>query len=263
MSPAATEVLFSLGAGGSLVGVTRFCDYPPDVFQKKIPRLTDMLDVSPEMLLTMAPNLVVLDNLNFNLKERIESLGIDVFVLRSDTIPTLCDSIEGLGGVLGAREKGAVLAASIRGELDSIRLLTESLPRPRVAVVVDRDLTDPLIHSLYIAGRESFYDELINLAGGENAFTMTGVTYPRMSAEGLLTLDPDVIIDIVGSHAGSKLNGGAIQNQWKTLPELKAVKNGRVYLVWGDEALRPGPRLLGVLRRFASCVHPELTSYFE
>ncbi|GHS95524.1 ABC transporter substrate-binding protein [Synergistales bacterium] len=259
--------MFSLGAGDALVGVTRFCDYPPDVFQKEIPRLTNMLDVSPEMLLTVAPDLVVLDNLNFNLKDRIENLGIDVFVLRSDNIPTLCDSIEGLGSVLNLRERGSEIASSIRSELERIRLLTNGLPRPRVAIAVDRDVKDPLIHSLYIAGRESFYDELINLSGGENAFNMAGVTYPRMSAEGLLALDPDVIIDIVGSHAGYELNSGAIQsaiqNQWKSLPELKAVRGARVYLVQGDEALRPGPRIIGVLRRFAIFIHPELASEID
>jgi iron complex transport system substrate-binding protein len=257
MSPAATEILFYLSLGDRLAGVTRFCDYPPEA--EKIPRVADMLDISLETLLDLAPDLVVLIDLNASLRERIEQLGIRTFILRQETLGELCDSIEALGAVCSVPERGKAAADSIRGALAEAGRLTEGLARPRVAVAVDRDVTDSVIRSLYIAGRESFYDEMIRLAGGRNAFETGGVTYPKLSAEGLLALDPDVIIDLVGDH---RTGEGAAQEdllaQWRSLPELKALKEGRICPITGNYALRPGPRVVRALFEFMGVIHPEL-----
>ncbi|MDR1649332.1 MAG: helical backbone metal receptor [Synergistaceae bacterium] len=257
MSPAATEILFSLSLGDRLIGVTRFCDYPPEA--NKIPRVADMLDISLETLLDLTPDLVVLVDLNASLRERIERLGIATFVLRQETLGELCDSIEELGRVCSVPEKGKTEADSLRGALAEADKLTAGLGRPRVAVAVDRDITDPVIRSLYIAGKESFYDEMIRLAGGRNAFETWGVTYPKMSAEGLIGLDPDVIIDLVGDH---RIDEGVTQEdlkaQWRSVPELKALKEGRIHLLMGNYALRPGPRVVRALFEFMGFIHPEL-----
>jgi iron complex transport system substrate-binding protein len=257
MSPAATEILFALSLGDRLVGVTRFCDYPPEV--EKIPRVADMLDINLETLLDLNPDLMVLVDLNAALGERAGRLGIPTFVLSQDTLGGLCDSIEALGRVCSVPERGEELARSMRGAFARAERLTDGSPRPRVAVAIDRDITDPIIRSLYIAGRESFYDELIRFAGGRNAFETGGVTYPRLSAEGLLTLDPDIVIDIVGDH---RLDAGVtpedLSTQWKSLPELKAVREGRVYLLTGNHALRPGPRVVEALADFLRFIHPEI-----
>jgi iron complex transport system substrate-binding protein len=257
MSPAATEILFSLSLGDRLIGVTRFCDYPPEA--NTIPRVADMLDISLETLLDLAPDLVVLVDLNASLRERIERLGIATFVLRQETLGELCDSIEELGRVCSVPEKGRAAADSLRGVLAEADSLTAGLDRPRVAVAVDRDIADPVVRSLYIAGRESFYDEMIRLAGGRNAFETWGVTYPKLSAEGLIGLDPDVVIDLVGDH---RIDEGVAQEdieaQWRSLPELKALKEGRIHLLTGNYALRPGPRIVRALFEFMGFIHPEL-----
>ena len=258
MSPAATEILFSLSLGDRLVGITRFCDYPPEA--EKIPRVADMLNISLETLLDLAPDLVILIDLNASLRERIEQLGIRTFVLRQETLGELCDSIEELGQVCSVPEKGRAAADSIRGDLAEADNLTAGLDRPRVAVAVDRDITDSsVIRSLYIAGRDTFYDEMIRLAGGRNAFETKGVTYPKLSAEGLIELDPDVIIDLVGDHRiGESANQEDPEAQWRSLPELKALKEGRIHLITGNYALRPGPRIVRALFEFMSVIHPEL-----
>jgi iron complex transport system substrate-binding protein len=257
MSPAATEILFSLSLGDRLVGITRFCDYPPEA--EKIPRVADMLDISLETLLDLAPDLVILVDLNASLRERIEQLGIKTFVLNQETLSGLCGSIEELGQVCSVPEKGRAEADAIRGALAEADRLTAGLPRPRVAVAVDRDITDSVIRSLYIAGRESFYDEMIRLAGGRNAFETKGVTYPKLSAEGLLELDPDVIIDLVGDHRIAEgVSREVLEAQWRSIPELKAVREDRIRLIAGNYALRPGPRLVRALFEFMGVIHPEL-----
>ena len=151
------------------------------------------------------------------------------------------------------------MAGSMRDDFRRVGELTAPLSRPRVIVAVDRDITDPVIRSIYIAGRESFYDELIRLAGGRNAFETGGVTYPKLTPEGLLGLDLDIVIDIVGDH-GLREGVGIehVRDQWKSLPDLKAVKENRVFLLTGNYALHPGPRLVRVLYDFLGFIHPEV-----
>ncbi len=258
MSPAATEILFALSLGDRLIGVTRFCDYPPEV--ARIPRVAGLLDINLETLLTLAPDLVVLVDLNEALKESIGRLGIAAFTLRQETLKELCDSIEGLAGACGVADRGQALADSMRADFRRAEALTASLPHPRVLVAVDRDISDPVIRSLYAAGQESFYNELIRLAGGRNAFEAGGVTYPRLTPEGLLGLDPDVVIDIVGDHGLKEgLDLDFVRNQWKSLPDLKAVRENRVCLLAGNYALHPGPRLVRVLEDFVRFIHPEVS----
>jgi iron complex transport system substrate-binding protein len=257
MSPAATEILFSLSLGDRLVGVTRFCDYPPEA--KEIPQVADMLDISLETLLDLSPDLVVLIDLNASLRERIERLGIATFVLRQETLGELCDSIQDLGRICSVPERGMAAADSIRDALTDAERLTAGLARPRVAVAVDRDIADSVIRSLYIAGKESFYDDVIHFAGGRNAFETGGVTYPKLSPEGLIALDPDVIIDLVGDHRiGAGVSQENLEAQWQSVPELKALKEGRIYLLTGDYALRPGPRIVQAIFDFMGFIHPEL-----
>jgi iron complex transport system substrate-binding protein len=257
MSPAATEILFALSLGERLVGITRFCDYPPEA--AKIPKVASLLDINLETLLSIAPDFMVLDNLNESLKERIERLGITTFVLHHETLKELCDSIEELAAACSVFERGKILADSMRARFFQAEALTRSLPRPKVVAAVDRDITDPVIRSLYIAGKNSFYDELIYLAGGRNAFTIEGLSYPRLTAEGLIGLDPDLIIDIVGDHGfRDGVRPDNLLTQWDSRPELRAVKEKHIYLLAGNYALHPGPRLVLLLQDFLTFIHPEL-----
>lgn len=254
MSPAATEVLFSLGLEDKLIGVTRFCPLPEG---SEIPRVADILGIDLETLLTMSPDLVVLSDMGAQLSGRIERMGIAVFVMRDENLAALRSSIEELARLCGAPSKGIALSDSIKAAEDEAAHLTKSLPRPRVAVVVDRDSESG--RSLYVAGRASFYDEIIALAGGVNAFEMGGVNYPRLSAEGMLVLDPDVIIDIIGSHAVRQAGGLTGPERWRG-SSLRAVRDGAVHVISGDYALRPGPNVMRLIRDFTSFIHPEVVS---
>lgn len=257
MAPAATEILFAMGLGDRIVGVTQYCDHPPEALSK--PRVATLLDIDLETLLAISPDLVILSDLNETSKARIERLGIATYTLWHRSLDELCASIEGLGAACGEDERGRAVAGELRMAMRDAQELTRGRERPRVVVAVDRDVGDPSIRSIYIAGRESVYDEMIRLAGGVNAFERTGVTYPRLSIEGFLGLDPDVIIDIVGDH-GFQLGlvSEDVRAQWTGLSDLKAFKEGRIYVRFGNDALHPGPRTARVLRQFVAFIHPEL-----
>ena len=124
-------------------------------------------------------------------------------------------------------------------------------------VSVGRTLGTGTIKDLYIAGKNTSYDELISLAGGENVWKRTEATYPVVYREGLLQLDPDIIIDIVYGIEKDKIDKTALVNDWKTVKEIKAVKNGKIYIFDNDYDVVPGPRFILLLKDMAKIIHSE------
>lgn len=255
MSPAGTEFLFALGLGERLQGATRYCDYPPEASQ--LPRLASMTEVNLETLLRLKTELVVMEDINSGLGAQIEKLGIKVFTLHHNSIEELLTSVEGLGRICGVPEQAKLLSRSIAADIEAVRQRTVSSTKPKVLLSIDRSLNDVPIRSLYAAGKYSFYNQLIEIAGGTNVLE-ENLSYARLSFEGLLALQPDLIIDVVGDHgliAGTPSD--KLQQQWNSMSGLKAVQSGRVYVLTDNAALRPGPRIAELVRTLSSFIHPE------
>ena len=108
-----------------------------------------------------------------------------------------------------------------------------------------------------IAGKEGFYDAMIEIAGGENVYSGTAVRFPLISPEGITKLNPDVIIDLVADPG--KLPGGTrgLLDEWNELKDVNAVKNGRVCILTGSHLMRPGPRFIQTIEDIAKAIHPE------
>lgn len=258
MSPAGTEILFALGLDDRLLGVTRYCDYPPEAAQ--LPQLSSMTEVNLETLLRLDTELVVMEDINSGLGGQIEKLGIPVLVLHHNSLAELRASIEAVGKVCGASERAEALSRAIGEDIERIKKATAPLKRPKVLVAVDRDIADASIRSLYVAGSRSFYNELVEIAGGTNVLEES-LPYARLSSEGLLSLQPDVIIDIVGDHGFAKgVTREQVERQWQTVPELNALSSGRIHVLMENAALRPGPRIARLTEIFASFIHPELSA---
>ncbi|HNT29226.1 MAG TPA: ABC transporter substrate-binding protein, partial [bacterium] len=124
--------------------------------------------------------------------------------------------------------------------------------RPKVLVAVGRDHDATGIKGLFVAGKGSFHDELIAKAGGENACTV-GIPYPRISAEGLIAMNPDIIIEFVSDDEAQTASAA----DWKGFDTVGAVKNGRVHIVTGDRSFIPGPRAPLLLEELARLIHPD------
>ena len=157
--------------------------------------------------------------------------------------------------------------AEIRSRLDAVTSRLKDLPRPRVLLSVSRELTLDYLEALYVAGPSgNFYDELIQMAGGVNAVE-EGPSYVKISQEGVLKIDPDVILDLVGDqsyyHAPDAANLDEVFSSehfmapWLRLSDVKAVREGRVHILKGTFLLRPGPRIPQIVEAFARCIHPE------
>jgi iron complex transport system substrate-binding protein len=141
--------------------------------------------------------------------------------------------------------------------MERIRQKTAGLPSPRVMVSIGRNLGSGKLKDVYISGKEGFYDEMIEIIGGVNAYS-GGVAFPVVSSEGIITMNPEVIIDMVPDIEEKGWNPEMIQKEWDALPQVDAVKNHRVYVFGEDYVAVPGPRFISIMEKMARVMYPDI-----
>lgn len=247
LAPSLTEIVFALGRGDWLVGVTEFCDYPPAARSK--PRIGGSMTPNLERVVQVRPD-VVLATAEGNPRDKVAELtrlGIPVFAVKPDGYAGILASIRTLGHLLRAEAEAAALSQEMERRTAAIRRAVGGRPRPRVLYLV---WADPLI----AAGPSTFIHDLIGMAGGENVVRERAVPYPRLSWEEVLASAPEVILVATQMGGGDRpLNGGS-WNAWQSIP---AVRSGRILSIPGDTIHRPGPRVVDGLERLARAIHPE------
>jgi iron complex transport system substrate-binding protein len=250
LAPSATEMLFTLGLGESVVGVTDRCDFPPAA--KRIDCVGEFGAPHVETLLALRPDLVVATN--FRDKETpvmLRRAGPAVLELKIGTFGELYAAFAALGRATGTEQRAEKVVTDMRRDLAAIAKRYETIPpsrRPRVYVEI---WGDPLI----TVGRSSFLHELITLAGGVNVAGALEIPYPSISPETIPAWNPDVILlfyEIPGADASPAAQvAGRIG--WS---EISAVRTGRIFASLPRDILqRPGPRLLEGVRALATLLH--------
>ncbi len=245
LAPAITEVLFAIGSSDQLVGVTQYCDYPPEARLK--PKV-GYIHPNLESIVALQPDLVVAPRefLRADILGKLEQLKIPTFILDAKTIEDVLSHIQSLGRMLGRSESADGLAAQMRQRIIAIKTRTATLPRPRLLYVLN---SEPLI----TVGPGSFIDQLIELAGGANIAARAKTPYPRLNIEEVLKEDPELLIFPVGTAEGIP---DSEQQVWKRWTTLSAVKYGRFHHIPSDLLNRPGPRIVEGLETLARTIHP-------
>jgi len=227
LAPSATEILFALGAGDRIVGVTRFDDFPESVTE--LPRVGGFIDPDPEAVVALSPDLVVAVRTSGG-RSRIDTLarlGLSVLILPAESIDDLWLAITTLGRAVGRADAASALSKRLRAELTRVRDRHRGVSKLRVLLVVGH-------RPLVAAGRGTYLDGLLELVAAENVVTGGGA-YPHLDLEATAALDPDAIIDVAMLHADPGF--------WDRFRAVRAVREGRVVPVDSDQLLRPGPRL--------------------
>ncbi len=229
--PSMTEIVVALGTADRLVARTRY-DRAPSL--EDLPSLGSTIRPSLEAIAALAPDLVLAwDDDEGAIGDRMAAIGIPVYHASVSTLAELDDAIRKLGILLGREAAAEHLRASIRQRLAAVRASIPPGPRPDVFYVVWHDPPQT-------AGPGTFLDDLIEIAGGTNAFSDTRTPWPRVSLEEVVRRDPDVLV-VAGHHDGS-----AAETTWLRRPgwrQLTAVREERVLLVDADLFNRPGPRV--------------------
>jgi iron complex transport system substrate-binding protein len=255
-APSITEMLYALGLGDRVAGVTNYCRYPPEARLK--PKIGDYTSPNLEAIAALKPDLVIIQTNPVRLAERLAALRLKTVEINQEDLAALYNSIRVVGGATGAEAEAARLTESIRGKLEQIRGRAAGLPRTRVMFVVGR--TPNRLNGLVVAGKASYLNEIIQTAGGENVFHDAPGAYPTVSLEEVLGRNPDVVVDIGDMSDGASVTEDhkrEVVQLWGTVPSLAAVKQRRVFAVGPDIFLVPGPRIVEAAEAFLEMLHPD------
>ena len=241
-APSITETLFALGLGDRVVGVSRYCNFPPEV--EKLPKVGGYIKPDVEAIARLAPDLVILQQSANDVAERLQALHIALAEVPHGTLEDVFAGIQIIAKAAGVPDRATVLIAQIKSSLDSIEASSKSLPSPRVLVIVDRrqgTLTD-----IIAVGPNNYVNQILTIAGGNNVLAQAGQPqYPRISLETILRENPDVIIDLSGTQeteAARQASRTATLALWNQYRDLAAVRNGHVYAGTTNALVVPGPR---------------------
>jgi iron complex transport system substrate-binding protein len=247
VAPNVTEILFALGLEDRLVGVSVYCQYPPEALKKE--KIGGYINPSLEKIVALRPDLVIgiAEGDLRTFVDKLAGLKVPVYITNPrDTLEVLT-SIQKIGDVTFSPEAARRIARSMEERIRKVRDKVQGRPQPRVLHILD---FNPLIS----AGKGTFVDDLIRLAGGRNvAETVTG-KYPRFSMEEVLVQDPEVILLASMKSQDPMVKQRRWWERWKT---ITAVKQGRIYVLDSDLIHRPSPRIADGLEQVARAIHPE------
>lgn len=249
LAPSVTEMLFALGLGDRVVGVSTHCDYPPEA--TRVDRVGTFLQPNVERILTRRPDLVIAVPSPGNRApvERLQELGLPVLVVNPERIAEILDAIRAIADAAGVPEEGARLVARIEGELAAVERRVADAPLVPTLLLVGRA---PLV----AAGPGTYQDELITRARGRNLAAGTGRTWANVTLEFVVSQAPEVIID-AGMGSEEAVDRETALAFWTALPTIPAVRNHRIHGYRAYELLRPGPRVARTLETVARFIHPE------
>jgi len=250
MSPGNTEILFALGAGARVVGVSSYSDYPDEAKNKPIIGSYNSPDV--EKIVALAPDIVfAMGQTQASYIHVLEQAGIHVVATEPQNLSEILTSIDIISAAIGEEEHGAALNAELTGKIDAVRQLTANSQPKRVFMEI---WDAPLL----TVGSRSFINDIINQAGGINVAGNKNVYYTPCDVEMLYAYNPEIYI--VVSHSRKDIRSYVTQAE---LRDITAVKNEQVFPILDDLLTRPGPRSFDGLIELAKILHPEEMKSWE
>ncbi len=240
LAPNLTEIVFAVGAGDRLVGVTSYCNFPSET--ASIQKVGDTLKPNIESIIALKPDVVFVSTASQleTFTKTLNEQKIAVFVTNPNSLDGIYTSIEKIGAVFKSQSAGKLIA-DLKTRVEAVESKTAKATKPKVLVQLDK--------SLFTIGRDSYLTDLVARAGGISATANIEKAYAQLSKESALALDPEVII--LSDSSDNKEPSDVFQNS-------RALKGGRVYRIDADVMSRPGPRAVDALEQIAAALHPEI-----
>jgi len=251
LAPNLTEILFALGLEEEIVRVTLYSNYPPAAATKSKagtfwqPNIEAIIAARPDLIVTLAIEQ------QKNLAIRLKRINYNCLTVKIEKVNDLFEAIETIGTATGKKNKANELITDIRNKLDKLSALVDQDTKIKVLWVVQRE-------PLRVAGRDTFINEMLELAGGENAIGSTLHKYPPIGAEQVIVSGADVIIEPSMQQKDLTVQWNSALEYWGKFENLPAVANKRIYIIQGDIVSRLSPRLYEGIETIARCLRPEL-----
>jgi len=238
MAPSNTEILFALGLGNKVVGVSSFCDFPEAAKNKD--KIGDFMAPNIEKILLLKPDLVLAGGgVQKDLAIKLSAMGIPTLTFYPKNINEMLMDIVLIGKASGKETEALVYIEKLKARMEKVKSEAGKInKKPKVYFEI---WSQPFT----TAGKGSFVEELITIAGGVNIFSETDKTFPEISGEEIIKRDPEIIITAYMGKKGKMKKEIAKRSGWAG---VSAVKEGRIYdNIDSDILLRSGPRLVNGL----------------
>ena len=250
--PAVTEMIFAIGEGSRVIGVSSYDRFPPQV--ERLDRVGGLLDPNVEKILSLKPDLVIVYATQAELKVRLAQASIPYYSYEHRELADVMQTIRAIGARIGAAPAANRLASDMDQQLDDVRRSVARLPKPKTLLVLGREPRS--LRRINVSGGYGFLHDMLVTAGGVDAFGDVKQQSIDATTEMILGRQPEVILEL---RYGQQPAAAAIAREirdWDAIASLPAVRSHRVYILSGYEFVVPGPRLVDATRRFADTLHP-------
>lgn len=230
LTPGLTELVYAVGAEGSLIATVEYADYPAAA--KQIPRIGDAFRVDMEKLLALKPDLVLVwtSGTPATVVEQIKLLGLRVESIEVQHLSEVSASLLRVGELTGRSAQAQQAARQFEQGIAQLRAQHAGSSLLRTFITVNRQ-------PLYTVNGQHVLSEVLSLCGGVNVFGALNQLAPVIGVEAVLKADPEVILSTDG-------NLQQVRQDWRSWPQVHAVKENHVYVVSPDTTTRATPRLL-------------------
>jgi iron complex transport system substrate-binding protein len=244
LAPSVTETLFALGAGPDVVGVSQYCDYPPQV--RDLPRVGSFLTPNLEAIIALRPTLVVGLELSSDVRQirALNSMGYPVLLVSDDSLQQIETSIEKVGARINREGEARRLVAQIQSQIAAVQNRLAHAKPLRALMLVGHQ---PIV----AVGPGTYLDELMRIARADNIADAVDQQWPHLGMEFIIAMRPEVVLD------GAMGTDQTSSDFWEKYPTIPAVRDHRVYGYAEDPMLHSGPRVGQSLELIARKIHPE------
>jgi len=247
-------MLYAMGAGARVVAVSSFDHFPADV--DRLPRVGALVDPDFEKILSLRPDLVVTYGSQTDLATKLAKASVPTFVFRHGSLADVTTMLRELGRRIGMVADAERVAMGIERQLAAIRVRVAREGRPKTLLVIGREPRS--LRAVNVSGGYGFLNDLLALAGGTNIFGDVKRESLLVATETILARAPEVILELHYTDAPSRTLIDHERAAWSILSAVPAVKHGRVELLFGEELVLPGPRVVLTAAAFARALHPAL-----
>lgn len=241
LSPAINEILFALDSGDKIVANTDYCLYPEA--SKNIPKVGGYFSPSLEKIIALKPTLVIMQQNNQQLSQKLQRLGIKTKVIKIDKLSNIKEAILEIGAVVNQKQKARKIVDTIDNALEKLKGIVSN---KKILIVFGRN-TD-LSKNIFVAGQNLYYDEIINISGNTNALQSTRKGQPVLNMENIIACNPDIVL-LLARDQGDNITDEALIKPWLELP-ISATKTKAIYINPHNYAGLPSDRLVLFLKDF-------------
>jgi len=251
--PAVTEMLFAIGAGDFVIGVSSYDHYPKEVETRA--RVGALIDPDFERIISLKPDLIIVYGTQAELITRLDRARLPMFKYQLAGLADITTTLRVIGARVGRSGPANAEADRLERELADIRHRVAGEPRPKTLLVFGREAG--AIRGVYASAGTGFLHDMLEIAGGDDVFADVKRQSVQASTEQILARAPEVIIEI-RTDAGFTTSraAGDEMKVWHVLPGIPAVRNNRLIMLTDAMLAIPGPRVADATRAIAKALHP-------